>query len=451
MSVPQKTPESGWVDALARAVRRLEGATEEWLIFLEDREDARVEVASSGGSKIAHTRLRGVSVRTGLDPAHSWHRSDPGPEDLDRLAATAASGNELDNGGSGTAAAGSGQERLTSGGSLGWLERMVEAVSSSGMPGQAEITAKYVGFSQEVRIAHPERQCEDRREGRRVRLEVRLVHGGKSSLAVAERVLGRGPEAAEAESLVEEVTRRAEERLGAGTVQGGHYPVVFGPGVGGILLHEVVGHALEADTVQRGGSLLSRLTGPIATSDLVVLDDPRRARAPWVVDDEGQEPKPTPLLRRGRVAGLLHDLRSARRAGGSPTGHGRRASFREPVRPRMGCTFLAAGELEPEEVLDRIASGIYVRRMETGAVDPASGEASFRVTDADAITAGEIAGPLEPFVLRIETQAMLSSLDRIANDLAFDVCVGSCLRDGQPLATSVGAPTFRVGLATVVG
>jgi TldD protein len=155
-------------------------------------------------------------------------------------------------------------------------------------------------------------------------------------------------------------------------------------------------------------------------------------------------------VREGVVAGLLHDRRSARRAGLPPTGHGRCSSFREPVRPRMGCTFVAPGRFAPSEVLEGLRDGIYVRRMEAGAVDTPNGRATFRVTDADRIRGGRLGEPLRPHVLLVEGAAVLSRIERIGADLAFDTCIGGCHRDGQPLAISVGAPTMCIGVACVL-
>jgi TldD protein len=218
-----------------------------------------------------------------------------------------------------------------------------------------------------------------------------------------------------------------------------------------VLIHELIGHALEADTVLSEGSLLARSKTGSAGRDLItVIDDPRRGRAPWKVDDEGADATPVALIREGRIGGLLHDSVSAQAMGKTPTGHGRCASYSSPVRPRMGCTFLAAGQPDAREIIETTRVGIHVRRIESAGTDPRSGHAYFRVTDSDRIEGGRIDAPLQPFLLRSTVVEALASIDRIADDLAFDTCIGSCVRDGQALATSVGAPTFRLGVATII-
>ena len=116
----------------------------------------------------------------------------------------------------------------------------------------------------------------------------------------------------------------------------------------------------------------------------------------------------------------------------------------------MGCTFIAAGRYRPEQLLEGVEDGVYVRRMEAASTDPWTGRAVFRVTDADRIHRGRLASALLPHVLRVDAKETLVGIDRIADDLTFDTCVGSCVRDGQPLSISVGAPTIRTGLISVM-
>ena len=108
------------------------------------------------------------------------------------------------------------------------------------------------------------------------------------------------------------------------------------------------------------------------------------------------------------------------------------------------------GKHAPEEVFDGIDDGIYVRRMAAAMTDTRTGRAVFRVTDADLVRDGRIDAPLKPHLIDVDAEAALASVERVADDLTFDTCVGSCLRDGQPLSSSVGAPTFRIGPTRVI-
>jgi TldD protein len=323
----------------------------------------------------------------------------------------------------------------------------------SGIAGQltrilprAEFLGRGVAFEQRIVVARKGVEpLGDVRRGARLRVECRLP--GTTATAVAERVLPArgGDHASDWGAFAEELARRAEALHDARELPHRELPVLLAPGVGGVLVHEIVGHALEADRVLEGDSWLAQFEERVAASELLVIDDPRRGRAPWRVDDEGELSKPTPLLRDGRVAGWLHDVQTASATGKPTTGHGRCSSFRDPVQPRMGCTFVAPGECEPAELLDAVRDGVYVRRMEAGTTDPRTGRAVFRVTDADRIRGGKIDAPLQPHLLFIDGARVLTDANRIANDLAFDSCVGSCHRDGRPLSVSVGAPTMWIG------
>jgi hypothetical protein len=303
------------------------------------------------------------------------------------------------------------------------------------------ISARGVAFDQRIMVVRPGVDpVEDRRAGARLRLECRLGHAA----AIIESIQPFD-KPIDAEALLEHVERRQE----AVEAPAGELPVVFAPGVGAVLVHEIVGHALEADTILGGRSWLAQLEEPIAPRELLILDDPRRGRGAWRIDDEGVPARAIPLISDGMVAGWLHDRRSARLSDRAPTGHGRCSSFREPVRPRMGCTFVAPGSLAADELLQGVERGLYVRRMEAANTDTKTGHALFRVTDSDLILEGKLDAPLKPHLLHVNGAQALASMAGAADDLLFDACVGSCHRDGQPLAISVGAPTIRIGGAAV--
>jgi TldD protein len=448
---PLKTPKKQrwqgdpvWIEALRSALEKRpfdDAAT----LFHEQREDASVEwVSGVVQPAIDLTRSCGLAFD---DPASGGRFvADPELADVERLTAPSRKG--------------AGPVDAPAEGDLPALPvaEGIEAVELLAAEvgrrlERARVRARWVGFDQRVQLGRVGRPpVADERQGRRLRLEVRLERQGRRAIAVGELAIRRDAEKSHEtaiEQLAAAVAERAEWRLAAETLPTGERPVVFAPGVGGILVHELVGHALEADTVAQGASWLTDKEFN-AGSELTVLDDPRRGRAAWRFDDEGEAARATPLMRGGKVLGQLHDRRSATAAEHATTGHGRRSGFREPVRPRMGCTFMAAGRSAPGEVLEGIVDGVYVRRMEAASVDTRSGEATFRVTDADRIRHGRLVAPLEAHALHLKASAALASIDRIATDLEFDRCIGSCLHHGQPLSTSVGAPTFRIGSTLVV-
>jgi TldD protein len=422
-------------------------------LFFERREDLTVELGLDGTTSEQRTLWSGVSA-TRIDAGDRMvYRSDPSIDEIELVVASVRSG-ESDPGPSVDAeelrvpAEGSGLDEDPSSALLYVAQRVGRLQPAARVVGRA------VAFDQQVRVARTgDRLIGDRRRGLRLRFEATLDRRSACSSAVVEAV--RSPTVANLsdsalDRIAEQLAERVEARLHAREPFPGELDTVFGPGVGGVLVHEIVGHALEADVVLAGRSWLAGESGRVAPSDLLILDDPRRGRAAWRSDDEGSTAKPVPLIRSGRVAGRLHDSRTADRAGQVPTGHGRCSSYREPVRPRMGCTFVAAGRWSAEEILYSVDDGVYIRRMEAANVDPSTGRAVFRVTDSDRIVGGKLDAPLHPHLLVVEGRNALAGMDRVADDLAFDTCVGSCIRDGQALAMSVGAPTICAGRTRVI-
>ena len=442
-----------WSQALLNAAGRGDQGCHPVRLYLERREDLTVEFGVDGSTSEQRTLWSGMSATRIAPGMRMVYRSDPSPDDIVRVAEAARRG-EFDR----KTPLEAGDRPATGEGPCvdddpaPAMARVAERVGR--LQPAARVVGRTVAFEQRVWIARTGGVCvEDRRRALRVRFEATLERGSVESSSVVEAV--RPPTASELsdltlDRLAEELVERVEARLHAREPSAGEFTTVFAPGVGGVLVHEIVGHALEADAVLTGRSWLARGDGRVAPSDLVILDDPRRGRAPWRLDDEGNRARPVPLIRAGRVAGKLHDARTADRAGDAPTGHGRCATYRDPVRPRMGCTFVAAGRWDPAEILGAVDDGVYIRRMEAANVDLSNGRAVFRVTDSDRIVNGKLDAPLHAHLLIVEGRSALAGMDRVAADLAFDTTVGSCVRDGQPLATSVGAPTICTGRTRVV-
>ncbi len=440
-----------WKHALRQAVEQSDRPVR---LFLEYRQDLTVELYGEDPPSSTRSSWSGVAATRLEAPSRIVYRSDPSIEELEHLVRV-ASENRLRVPGSG---GGSGRRPATDhpdldeSKALAPLHRVAGWIR--GRDPRALVLGRCVAFDQRVWIAGgPADPAEDLRRAMRLRIETHLQRASRESSAVVEAV--RPPSAVgfdgeTLDGLARVLLERAEQRLDAEDPPDGESSVVLAPGVGGVLIHEIVGHALEADVALSRGSWLTDLDGEVAPRELVIVDDPRRGRAAWRCDDEGQPSRATRLVGDGRVTGWLHDVTTAQRLSSPPTGHGRRSSFREPVRPRMGCTFIGAGRWQAEEILRSVDRGIYVRRMEAATVDLQSGRAVFRVTDADRIVRGKIDAPLRAHLLVIDGRRVLAGLERVADDLAFDTCVGSCHRDGQPLAISVGAPTIWAGVCKVV-
>jgi len=403
-------------------------------VFYEERTDLRITLASSGLRDVVSTRTRGAVI----SGRHSVHLTDPsflGPPWITPAGALQ----------------GAGELRHADQNWVADLEAAVIRGGTTASRGRRDPfwSVKLVSFHQEVWVGLPGRDVvSDPRAG--CRMEIRAqIDNERGASAVEELVLapGSAPRVTEAFARAFE---RAETRASISSPpKPGSTAAVFAPGVAGVIAHEMIGHALEGDVVARDQTWIRAAASSAAIAPVTVIDDPRRGRGAWLVDDEGVVSGETLLIERGRSVGMLLDRSSARAQGRVSTGHGRRSSYLDPVRPRMGCTFIAPGGDDPFDLLRGTREGVFIRRMTAGQTDPISGRASFVVVDADRIVDGRLAEPVDIFVLELDGHDSWNSIDRIAHDLAFDTCIGSCVRDGQPLAVSVGAPTIRIGVARV--
>src|SRR6185437_8034357 len=194
-----------------------------------------------------------------------------------------------------------------------------------------------------------------------------------------------------------EASRQAILQLGAVPAPAGEMPVVLGPGWPGILLHEAVGHGLEADFNRKGTSAFTGLIGrPVASSKVTVVDNGTMEgrRGSLNVDDEGSPTQETVLIEKGVLKGYLSDKLSARLMGMANTGSGRRESYHCIPMPRMTNTYMLAGDDAPEDIIRSVKNGIYAVNFGGGQVDITNGKFVFSASEAYLIEDGRITAPI---------------------------------------------------------
>lgn len=241
---------------------------------------------------------------------------------------------------------------------------------------------------------------------------------------------------------VEDARRSAADSLRAKPAPSGPTTVVLGPGAGGALFHEVLGHPLEADFVAQGRSWFrsAHVGRALATDELTIADDPRFPGSPvrYTVDDEGERARRVLLLDRGEWAGLIHDRTTASLAGVPPSGHGRRSGFRAQPRPRMSTTVVAPGPHRGRDLLASVARGVYVARISFGRADFVTGRFSMAVADAREIRGGKLGAPLAGVHLEGDALSFLAAVKAVGDDVALEPGALLCDKDDE----------VRVGLAS---
>jgi TldD protein len=270
--------------------------------------------------------------------------------------------------------------------------------------------------------------------------------GGRTTLGYFE---GRSPEW--------HATRAAEQAirmLDAQEAPAGQMEVVLAPGDSGILLHEAVGHGLEADFNRKGTSNYSGKIGSEVASELcTVIDDATLAqsRGSINVDDEGNEPRSSVLIEKGKLVGYMHDRHSAGHFKREPSGNGRRESFTCAPMPRMTNTILTAGPHDPEEILRSVKRGIYAKKFGGGQVDIANGDFVFSLTESYLIEDGKVTAPLKGVNLIGNGPDVLRKVTMLGNDVEVSDGIWTCGKDGQSVPVGVGCPTIKIASITVGG
>jgi TldD protein len=227
-----------------------------------------------------------------------------------------------------------------------------------------------------------------------------------------------------------------------------------GPGWPGILLHEAVGHGLEADFNRKGTSAFTGLIGrPVASPKVTVVDNGTMAgrRGSLNVDDEGSATQETVLIEGGVLKGYLSDKLSARLMGMPNTGSGRRESYQSIPMPRMTNTYMLAGDDAPEDILRSVKRGLYAVNFGGGQVDITNGKFVFSASEAYLIEDGKVTAPVRDATLIGNGPEALKYVSMVGNDLKLDEGIGTCGKDGQSVPVGVGMPTIKLDKMTVGG
>lgn len=256
------------------------------------------------------------------------------------------------------------------------------------------------------------------------------------------------------EHFAHESARQAIVQLTAAETPAGETTVVLGPGWPGILLHEAVGHGLEADFNRKGVSAFSNRIGQQVASPLcTVVDDgtiPGR-RGSLNTDDEGMPTQRNVLIENGVLRSYLTDKLSSRVMHSHSSGSGRRESYQHIPMPRMTNTFMLAGESDPDEIIRSVKKGIYCATFGGGQVDITSGNFVFSASESYVIEDGKLTRPLRDATLIGNGPEAMKHVSMVGNDLRLDEGIGICGKEGQSVPVGVGIPTIKIDRMTVGG
>ncbi|MDX6606323.1 MAG: TldD protein [Solirubrobacterales bacterium] len=290
----------------------------------------------------------------------------------------------------------------------------------------------------------------------RVRLGTQVVARRNGTVETGFETLGahRGFELLDGDParIAEQAARKALELLGADPAPAGEMTVVVGGGFGGVLFHEMTGHGLEADAVQKGASVYAGKMGEKVAETLLTAYDDGSMPGEWgtgAIDDEGTPCRQTAVIEEGRLTSYLYDRLRARRDGVESTGNGRRESFRDLPIPRMTNTYIQPGDAKPEEIISEVDNGFYAVSFGGGQVEPATGDFVFGVSEGYLIEGGKVTKPCRGATLIGNCLQALARIDAVGSD--FEMKTGFCGKAGQTAPVGTGQGHVRIRGITVGG
>jgi TldD protein len=252
--------------------------------------------------------------------------------------------------------------------------------------------------------------------------------------------------------VADQAARKALDLIDADPAPAGEMTVVVGGGFGGVLFHEMTGHGLEADAVQKGASVYAGKMGERIAEPLLTAYDDGGMPGGWgtgAIDDEGTPCRRTALIEKGMLTSYLYDRLRARRDGTESTGNGRRESFRELPIPRMTNTYIEPGDADPEAMIGEVDRGFYAVSFGGGQVEPATGDFVFGVSEGYLIEGGKVTRPCRGATLIGNCLQALTRIDAVGSD--FEMKTGFCGKAGQRAPVGTGQGHVRIRGMTVGG
>ena len=256
------------------------------------------------------------------------------------------------------------------------------------------------------------------------------------------------------ETLITTALDRTSILFESGRPPAGEMPVILAAGSAGILLHEAIGHGMEADFNRKGVSIFADKMGQrVAIDDVTIVDDGtnRNCRGSINFDDEGRSSEATRLVERGVLKSYLHDRISAHHYGVAETGNGRRQSFRHVPMPRMRNTYMLAGQTPKDELVRAVKNGVFCESFTNGQVNIGAGDYSFYVKNGYLIEDGKLTQPIKDVNIIGNGPQSLERISMVGDDFKMDESGWTCGKDGQSVPVSLGMPSVLVDKVVVGG
>lgn len=233
----------------------------------------------------------------------------------------------------------------------------------------------------------------------------------------------------------------ALSKIGGTSIASGNYKVIINNEAMVSLLSTFAG-IFSGDAVQKGLSLLKDKEGEIIAADIVnLVDDPHLedGLASVSFDDEGVATLKTYLIKNGKLNSLLHNLKTANKAGVKSTGNGFKSSYASPISVSPTNFYIEPGINSLEEMTKKINKGLIITDfagLHSGA-NSITGDFSLAAKGfyiEDCIKTH----PVEQITVAGNFFTLLNNIEEIGSDLKFPM-------------SSVGSPSIVIKELSIAG
>lgn len=234
---------------------------------------------------------------------------------------------------------------------------------------------------------------------------------------------GRTIQELDLKEIAGEAVEEAVSTIGAGSIPSGKYTVVFSNKAMATLL-ATYSSVFSAEQAQKGMSLLKDKEGEKIAADIVTITDDPRYKDSMVkrtFDGEGVAAYAKNVVENGVLATLLHNLKTAAKAGVKSTGNASKASYSSVVGVSPFTFYLRPSQGEGsalEDIFRAAGEGLYITDLEGlhAGANPVSGDFSLS-SKGFLITEGKKGAPVKNITVSGSFFELLKKVEIIGNDL----------------------------------
>lgn len=243
------------------------------------------------------------------------------------------------------------------------------------------------------------------------------------------------------EKIAKQAIDEAMEKVGARSIKSNKYKTVI-KNEAMVSLLQSFWSVFDADSAQKGISLLKDKEGEIIASDkITIIDNPlmKDGLASVGFDDEGVATFEKEVVENGKLKTLLYNLKTANKAGIKSTGNGFKSSYASPVSVGPTNFYLKNGEKDFKELLKEVKNGVIISEfsgLHAGA-NSITGDFSL-AAKGFMIEDGKQTFPIEQITVSGNFFKLLKDVEEVCSDIKFPM-------------SSFGSPSVLISELSIAG